>query len=279
MREKIAVITGASSGFGFLTALELARRGFHVIATMRNLEKRHHLLNEAETCGLSKQITIYQLDVACEASLAQFKAHINKIGRVDVLVNNAGFAVGGFTEEIPIDDYRKQFETNVFGAISVAQIVLPIMRKQRSGHIINISSISGLIAFPGLSPYVASKHALEGWSESLRLEVQPFGIHVVLVEPGSYETNIWSTGKHVSEASLHPHSPYYEYMERLEDHLASGSHILGNPSEIAQKIAWIAEHDRPSLRYSLGKGVKFAIFMKHFLPWQLWERLVQKQLK
>ena len=123
-------------------------------------------------------------------------------GKVDVLINNAGYAGAGFVEEVSMEEYRKQFETNVFGVLAVTKAFLPLMRKQGQGCIINISSISGKVAFPGLSPYIASKHAIEGWSESLRLEMQPFGVKVVLIEPGSYKTNIWSTGKQVAVESL-----------------------------------------------------------------------------
>ncbi|UOY93037.1 oxidoreductase [Ectobacillus sp. JY-23] len=275
MDRKVAIVTGASSGFGFLTALELAKKGFHVIATVRTIEKGAALLEQANLQNV--KIVLYELDVACETSLKQWESYVRQLHRVDVLVNNAGFAMAGFTEEISIASYKKQFETNFFGAISVTQAVLPLMRKRQSGYIINMSSISGLIGFPGLSPYVASKHALEGWSESLRLELRPFGIHVVLIEPGSFQTNIWSSGREVSPSQ--PDSPYYTYMQRLEQHISAGSSSFGNPLEVAQKIIRIIETTDPSLRYGVGKGVSLTIWIKKILPWRIWEKLVYRQLK
>ncbi|WP_078410491.1 oxidoreductase [Priestia abyssalis] len=278
MSKGTAVITGASSGFGMLASLELTKRGFYVIATMRNEAKGLPLQKQAAALGIQENIEIFQLDVTDEASIQSLEQRLNEIEKVDVLINNAGYAAGGFAEEVSLDAYRQQFETNVFGAIAVTKVVLPIMRKQGSGTIINMSSISGRIGFPGLSPYAASKHALEGWSESLRLEVQPFGIHVVLVEPGSYRTNIWSTGKQIAKASLDPASPYYTYMTNIETYLKRGQDAYGEPEEVAKKLADIAEQQHPSFRYPIGKGVKLSIALKSLLSWERWEQLVLKRL-
>ncbi|OQR56759.1 short-chain dehydrogenase, partial [Bacillus sp. CDB3] len=262
MNKKIAVITGASSGFGLLTTLELAKKDYLVIATMRNLEKQVNLLSQAAKLNLQQNIKIQQLDVTDQNSIHNFQLFLKEINRVDLLINNAGYANGGFIEEIPVEEYRKQFETNFFGAISITQLVLPYMREQKSGKIINISSISGQVGFPGLSPYVSSKYALEGWSESLRLEVKPFGIDVALIEPGSYNTNIWEVGKHLAENQSDTTSPYKEYMDKIQKHINSGSDTLGNPIDVANKIVEIAEARRTTLRYPIGKGVKFMIFAK-----------------
>jgi NAD(P)-dependent dehydrogenase (short-subunit alcohol dehydrogenase family) len=278
MSQKTAVVTGASSGFGLLISLELARLGFRVIGTMRNLEKKDLLLKEAAALGCQEFIQIEELDVASEVSVYQFKRKLEQIGRVDVLVNNAGFAGVGFVEEIPISEYRKQFETNVFGLIMVTQVCLPFMRMQRSGKIINISSISGIVGFPGLSPYTASKHAVEGFSESLRLEVKPYGIDVSLVEPGSYKTNIWTTGKQVAERSLSEDSPYYSYMNKIEAYIKKGESQYGDPTDVAKKVAEIALDPRPNLRYPIGKGVLISMFLKKTLSWHTWERLFLKRL-
>ncbi|MDQ0247498.1 NAD(P)-dependent dehydrogenase (short-subunit alcohol dehydrogenase family) [Bacillus fengqiuensis] len=278
MSKRTAVITGASSGFGMLTSLELAKRGFDVIATVRNEAKGVPLQKQAAALGIQENIAIFQLDVTAESSIQSLERRLNKIERVDLLINNAGYAAGGFVEEVSLGAYRQQFETNVFGAIAVTKTVLPIMRKQRSGTIINMSSISGRMGFPGLSPYAASKHALEGWSESLRLEVQPFGIHVVLVEPGSYKTNIWSTGKQIAKASLDPSSPYHTYMTNIEAYLKRGQDAYGDPDEVAKKIADIAEQQHPTFRHPIGKGVKLSIALKSLLSWERWEQLVLKRL-
>jgi NAD(P)-dependent dehydrogenase (short-subunit alcohol dehydrogenase family) len=278
MTNKIAVITGASSGFGMLTSLEFAKQGFKVIATMRNIEKAKLLLEEARNLGCLEFIQIHELDVTSEESVKYFSTLLNELGRIDVLVNNAGYAGAGFVEEIPIEEYRKQFDTNVFGVMMVTQACLPIMRKQGKGNIINVSSISGLIGFPGISPYVASKHALEGWSECLRLEMKPFGIYVSLIEPGSFKTNIWSTGKQITEKSLEEDSPYFPYMRKLETHIKNGESQFGDPIEVAIKIVEIAQEQDPNLRYPIGKGVKLSLLLKKTLNWKSWERLFLKRL-
>ncbi|HDR6311973.1 TPA: SDR family oxidoreductase [Bacillus cereus] len=279
MNKKIAIITGASSGFGLLTTLELAKKDYLVIATMRNLEKQGNLISQATQLNLLQNITVQQLDVTDQNSILNFQLYIKEINRVDLLINNAGYANGGFVEEIPVEEYRKQFETNLFGAISITQLVLPYMREQKSGKIINISSISGQVGFPGLSPYVSSKYALEGWSESLRLEVKPFGIDVALIEPGSYSTNIWEVGKQLATNQSDTSSPYKEYMDKIQKHINSGSDTFGNPIDVANKIVEIAESKRTNLRYPIGKGVKFMMFAKKILPWRLWEYLVLRSFK
>ncbi|MCM3737184.1 oxidoreductase [Bacillus cytotoxicus] len=279
MTEKIAIITGSSSGFGLLTSLEFAKKGYLVIATMRNIEKQTKLLEQAALLHLEHNIIIHQLDVTSQKSIENFTSFINNLGRVDILINNAGYASGGFVEEIPIEEYRNQFETNVFGAIAVTREVLPVMRKQKHGKIINVSSISGKMGFPGLSPYVASKYALEGWSESLRLEVKPFGIDVSLIEPGSYNTNIWEIGQKLAESTSESKSPYKEYMKKIEQHIHNGSESFGDPKDVAEKIVSIAESQHPTLRYPVGKGVKLIILLKNVLPWKWWEFLVLKRFK
>lgn len=279
MNTKIAIITGASSGFGLLTTLELAKKDYFVIATMRNLEKQIDLISQATKLHLQQNIKVQQLDVTDQGSIHNFQLFLKEINRVDLLINNAGYATGGFVEEIPVEEYRKQFETNLFGAISITQLALPYMREQKSGKIINISSISGQVGFPGLSPYVSSKYALEGWSESLRLEVKPFGIDVALLEPGSYNTNIWEVGKQLAKNQSDTTSPYKEYMDKIQKHINNGNDTLGNPMDVANKIVEIAEARRTTLRYPIGKGVKFMIFARKVLPWRLWEFLVLRSFK
>lgn len=276
MNKPIAIVTGSSSGFGLLTTLELAKSGFHVIATMRNPEKSSTLISEANQLHLQSNITIHQLDVTSQDSINQIDKLMETFGRIDVLVNNAGYAAAGFIEELPMEEYRKQFETNVFGVMAVTKAVLPTMRKQRQGKIINLSSISGVVAFPGMSPYVASKHALEGWSECLRLEMKPFGVDVILVEPGSYKTNIWSTGKQITRTQLD--SPYHSLMEGMENYIQLGAEKFGDPREVAEIIANIAKMQKPSLRFPMGKGVKTTIFLKNLIPWSRWESILLNKL-
>ncbi|HWO74296.1 MAG TPA: oxidoreductase [Bacillus sp. (in: firmicutes)] len=280
MKNKVAVVIGSSSGFGLLTSLEMAKRGFQVAATMRNLDKGETLLSRAREHGVAHRIQLFELDVTSEQSISACKRLLQEtFDSVDVLVNNAGYAGAGFAEEISVAEYRKQFETNFFGVIAVSQSILPMMRKQRAGKIINVSSISGKIGFPGLSPYNASKYALEGFSESLRLELRPFGIDVVLVEPGSFQTSIWTTGKRISERSLDPDSPYYQMLKTIENHLEQSSPRYGDPAEVARLIADIAEKRNPALRYSIGKGVKLMLALKTILPWRIWENLVLRKIQ
>jgi short-subunit dehydrogenase len=276
MDKKTAIVTGASSGFGMLCAIELAKAGLNVISTMRSLEKAENLLKLAVEHQVSDFIQIHQLDVTARDSIDSFKDFLSEIPRVDVLVNNAGFALGSFSEELSVDEYRRQFETNVFGVIAVTQVVLPLMRQNRSGRIINMNSISGKFGFPGLSPYTASKHALEGYSESLRLELKPFGIDVVLVEPGSYQTNIWSS---VDNMKVDPKSPYRFYMEAMMKEIESGKSGYGNPFDVARLVTDIAVMKKtPKLRYPIGKGVKMNLLIKMILPWRMLEKIILKRL-
>lgn len=276
MNDKIAIITGASSGFGMLSAIELAKQQFHVIATMRDLTKADPLLQLAKQEGIAKRIDLYPLDVTSTESIQKFAKELQQYPTIDILFNNAGYALGGFSEEISTEQYRQQFETNFFGAITVTNTILPIMRSQGYGRIINMSSISGKIGFPGMSPYVASKHALEGYSESLRLELRPFGIDVVLIEPGSYSTNIWSS---VDSISLNQDSPYHNYMKVILEQVNSGKQTHGNPKNVAKLVAEIASMEKsPKLRYSIGKGVKQNITLKNLIPWEVLEKIILKQI-
>ncbi|MBS4194342.1 SDR family oxidoreductase [Lederbergia citri] len=278
--DKTVVITGASSGFGLLATLELARNDFSVIATMRDLRNKDTIIRLCKQDSILSKITFMQLDVTNKESIEQFSNQLTRLPSVDILINNAGFALGGFCEETAISEYEKQFQTNFFGLIKVTQAVLPYMRKQRSGKIINLSSISGKIGFPGLSPYVASKHALEGWSECLRLEVKPFGIDVALIEPGSFSTNIWTKGKKIAEKSTVVTSPYSSYMEAIEKELESGKSNHCDPREVANLIVNLcSKKEITKLRYPIGKGVKLSLFLKNLIPWKVWENIFHKRLR
>ncbi|MDR4947584.1 SDR family oxidoreductase [Neobacillus cucumis] len=277
MSRKTAIVTGSSSGFGLLCVIELALKGFTVIATMRDTNKAKALLDLAKEKQLDNDIHVTSLDVTSSDSIHDFKKYLDNYSQIDVLINNAGFAVGGFSEELSIEDYRRQFETNLFGVIAVTNAVLPIMRASKQGRIINMSSISGRFGFPGLSAYTASKHALEGYSESLRLELRPFGIDVSLIEPGSYQTNIWTS---VDQLENNPNSPYTFYTESLLKEINNGKANYGDPSDVAKLAAQIASNPgTPDLRYPVGKGVKTNLFLKKTLPWKLIENVVLKRFK
>src|SRR5271170_5738255 len=218
MPDKIALITGSSSGFGLLTSIELAKAGFFVVATMRDLGRRERLDQAATAAGVAAQLDIRALDVTSFDTLPEFvDSVVRDHGRLDVLVNNAGFAVAGFAEDIKLEELRYQFETNFFGAVAMTKAALPTMRRQRSGHIIQVSSIAGLHGSVTVSSYSASKHALEGWSESLRLEVNSLGIKVVLVEPGAFQTDIWTRGAVMGEQVAKPTSPNLQRSLRMRE--------------------------------------------------------------
>jgi NAD(P)-dependent dehydrogenase (short-subunit alcohol dehydrogenase family) len=276
--SKIAVVTGASSGFGLRTSIELAKGGFTVIATMRNVHNQGRLKEEAEQAGVWMNMETMKLDVTHHEGVEQVVQQIiTKYGRIDVLVNNAGFAVGGMVEELPMELWRQQMETNFFGLVAVTKAVLPSMRKRRSGMIINVSSVSGRSGFPGYGPYAASKFAVEGFSESLRLEMLPFGVHVVLIEPGAYKTEIWRKGMGAILAP--PDSPYAGTMKTVMKYSKQMAETASDPIEVARVIARVAQKRYPNLRYMMGKGSSSMKLGKAILPWKWFERIIIRALK
>ena len=278
MPDKIALITGASSGFGLLTSIELAKAGFRVVATMRDLGRRARLDHAVSAAGVAPMIDVRALDVTKFETIPGFvDAMVRDYGRLDVLVNNAGFAVAGFAEDIKLDELRLQFETNFFGAVAMTKAALPTMRRQRSGHIIQVSSIAGLLGSVTVSSYSASKHALEGWSESLRLEVNSLGIKVVLVEPGAFQTGIWTRGAVMGEQATKQTSPNKQRSLRMRS--AIEKIPKADPIAVAQVIVAIAQNPNPKLRYLVGRDAKIQLAMKRILPWKWHEKVVANFLK
>ena len=278
MADKIALITGASSGFGLLTSIELAKAGFRVVATMRDLSRRDRLDQAATAAGVAAQLDIRALDVTNFDALPAFvDAVVRDHSRLDVLVNNAGFAVAGFAEDIKLEELRRQFETNFFGAVATTKAALPTMRRQHSGHIIMVSSIGGLLGSVSVSSYSASKHALEGWSESLRLEVNALGIKVVLVEPGAYLTDIWTRGAVMGEKATQETSPNIQRILRMRDRIQALP--KRDPIEVARLITSIAQDPDPKLRYLVGRDAKMQLAMKRILPWKRFEKIIANFLK
>lgn len=252
-KTRIAIVTGSSSGIGFETSLALARNGFCTYATMRNLDKSKTILELARLEELP--LEVLRLNVTDDKSIKKAIEKIaNEQERIDVLVNNAGYALVGPFEELSIEEFKEQFETNVLGAIRVTQGVLPIMRNQRCGTIVNISSIAGRIGFPLTSAYVSSKFALEGLSESIAYETEQFRIKVILIEPGVIKTNFDNNlkiGKRV--AATDPNSPYAEITKRrilgFKPRFEKGSH----PTEVAKAILKAIESENsPELRHLVG---------------------------
>ena len=273
---KIALITGASSGFGLLTSITLARRGWNVLATMRDLNRRALLEDAARTAGVLDKIEVHLLDVTKPDQISAIAALIERRqAPLHALVNNAGFAVPGFAEDVTDVELREQFDTNFFGATAVTRALLPKMRRQGFGHIVMLSSIGGRSAFPGVSNYAASKFALEGWSESLRLEMKALGIQVVLVEPGSFETDIWTRNAKISAKMKDPNAPNAARVSRWREKLEQGNK-RANPQIVADLIASILENPKPKLRYVVGRDAKIALMMRTVLPWSMFERTIIK---
>lgn len=276
MSGKIAVITGASSGIGLLTAVELARRGHTVVATMRDLSRRTRLDEAAAAAGVAGHLDLRRLDVTEFDSLPTVVSEIVRDhGRLDVLINNAGFAVAGFAEDLKLEEIRVQFETNYFGHVAMTKAVIPVMRQQGSGHIIMISSISGRAAGPVSSSYAASKFALEGWSESLRIELRSLGIRVVMVEPGAFQTDIWERNMRLGEFATAPESPNRERGQRFAEFIKTKVHKR-DARPVAELIARIVEDPNPKLRYRIGPDAHLTFWLRAILPWKAWERLLAR---
>ncbi|WP_416042841.1 oxidoreductase [Bacillus halotolerans] len=278
MNKKIAIVTGASSGFGLLATVKLAQ-SFFVIATARQPEKAEQLRGLAAKHHVADSIHITALDVTDEHSIDAFGKTISAYAPIDLLVNNAGTAYGGFIEDVPMEHFRKQFETNVFGLINVTKTVLPYIRKHSGAKIINVSSISGLTGFPALSPYASSKYALEGFSESLRLELLPFGIETALIEPGSYKTSIWSTSLSNHMTVPADDSAYHQYYKKILSYVEKNADESGDPQEVADLIYQLAMKQRlKKLRHPIGKGVKLTLLFRALFPWSAWESILKKKL-
>jgi NAD(P)-dependent dehydrogenase (short-subunit alcohol dehydrogenase family) len=257
-KKAVAVVTGSSSGIGYETSLLLAKNGFFTYATMRNPDNSNKIDNLKQSEKLS--LEVLKLDVTDDKSVKEAIAKIaNEQGTIDVLVNNAGYALVGPLEELSIQEFKEQFETNVFGVIRVIKEILPIMRKQRHGIIVNISSVAGRTGFPLTSAYVSSKFALEGLSESIAYEIEQFGIKVILIEPGVIKTNFDSNlkiGKGVSDTKTTNgnDSPYADLTEkRIAGFIPRFENGLP-PIEVAKVIlrAITSKNVPPESRYLVG---------------------------
>ena len=251
-RESVAVVTGSASGNGFETSLLLAKNRFYTYATMRNLEKSARIKEIAKKDSLP--IEVLQLDVTDDKSVTDAIDVIsNRQGRIDVLVNNAGYEQHGPVEELSMEEIKTQFETNFFGAVRVMKAVLPMMRKQRSGTIVNVSSIGGKIGVPLNSAYVGSKFALEGFSESMKYELEGFGIKVILIEPGAVNTNYLENSRQAQKA-MNPDSPYAELSKMVSEGVRERFKETQPfyPYVIAEVILTAIKSEKPNTRYLVG---------------------------
>ena len=252
--DKVAVVTGSSTGIGFETSLILSRNGFLTFATMRNINKSENIKSVATKENLPIQIR--QLDVTDELSVTNaIQAISSEAGRIDVLVNNAGYGLTGAFEDLAIDEIKAQYETNVFGLIRTTQAVLPIMRRQRSGTIVNISSGAGRFGFPSSSAYVSTKFAVEGLSESMSYELEPFGIRVVIVEPGVIRTNFLD-GVVVAKKSKDQNSPYSQMMQKVNTGFEEMMKNASSPDVVAKVVLNAIRDKNRNLRYLAGSDVE-----------------------
>ena len=273
--DKVALVTGSSSGIGFETSLALARNGYHTFATMRNLGKDEKIKQIIEKEDLS--IEILELNVDSEESVNRaIKTVSEKKGRIDVLVNNAGYGMWGTVEDVSIDEFKEQFETNFFSIIRLIQKVAPIMRKQNSGNIVNISSVAGRIGFPVSPAYISSKFALEGLSESLRFELMPFGINVIIIEPGVIKTNFFDSMK-MSEKSQQD-STYKEITDKVISGVKMMAEMGTHPKEVANVVIKTLGEEKPLPRYVIGNDAMMFLEAKKMKTDIEFENYLKKEL-
>ncbi len=266
--SKVILITGGSSGIGKSVATFLSEKGFIVYGTSRKPEKIKEKL-------LFKLIP---LDVTDSMSISNaIERVVNKEGRLDVLINNAGVGITGPIEETPDTEIKKAFQTNVFGPIDIIKAVLPQMRKQKSGLVINITSIAGYMGLPYRGVYSATKGTLELLTEALRMEVKDFNIQMTNVAPGDFATNIASGRYHSPILDNSPYNlPYGNTLKLMNDHVDKG----GDPIEMAKVIFKIINTDRPKIHYKVGAFMqKFSITLKRILPDTVYEKLLLNHYK
>lgn len=275
--DQVALVTGCSSGIGLATSVFLTRKEYRVYATMRNLERAGELRSIVENEKLP--IRILRLDVRDESSIKEAVSEIEReSGRIDVLVNNAGYVLAGCVEDLTIGEVHDQFETNFYGVIRVCQTVLPIMRRQRNGVIVNISSIGGKIAFPGIGAYGASKFALEGLSETMRYELSRFGIRIVLIEPGFIKTNLGTTNLVRARKTLDAHSDYSEFYKTVELAMNKMSKDAGDPTIVAETVYRAISDLKPRMRYAAGSDASRISLLRKLLPDSFIEKSIKKWL-
>ncbi len=272
--QKVALVTGSSSGIGFETCLALAKDGFHTFASMRDTKKGEKIKEIADKENLP--IDVIELDVDKEESIVSaIKQVVSDGGRLDVLVNNAGYGQFGCTEDTSMDDFRKQFETNFFSIVRIIQEVSPIMREQNSGIIVNVSSVVGKMGLPGFPAYVSTKYALEGLSDCLRYELGQFGIDVTLIEPGAIKTNFFDSMK-IQESKADP-----KY-KKLTDHMLSGLKMMAQfgtePSQVAEIILKAVNADEIQPRYIAGTDAAMFLEAKKTKTDLEFEKYMSKEL-
>jgi NAD(P)-dependent dehydrogenase (short-subunit alcohol dehydrogenase family) len=259
--KRVAIVTGSSSGIGFEISLMLARHGFITYATMRDLQKSLTLRSIADKENIP--LRCVQLDVTNDVSVKQaIETIVKESCKIDVLINNAGYGLSGALEDLLINEIKLLFDTNFFGLIRTTQAVLPIMRNQRSGIIVNISSGLGRFGFATSSAYASSKFAIEGLTESISYELEPFGIRTILVEPGIIKTNFIKAAV-LGQKSTDPNSPYLQFMNNIEDGMKKLIESGERPEYVARVVLDAINDNTPKLRYLAGKDVEQIMGIKN----------------
>jgi len=273
--ESVALVTGCSSGIGLETAISLAREGHFTYATMRNMKKSEDLDKIVHDEDLP--IKILELDVDDEESVDNTIAKImEEKGRIDTLVNNAGWGMWGTVEDVSIEEFKQQFETNFFSIIRMIQKVAPIMRKQKSGNIVNVSSVAGRIGFPVSPAYISSKFALEGLSECLRFELGPFGINVIIIEPGVIKTNFFDSMKMAKKSNSD--SVYNEITSKVVSGVKMMAEMGTESKEVANTIIKSINAENPLPRYIVGNDAMMFLEAKKMKTDIEFENYIKKEL-
>ena len=273
--ENVALVTGCSSGIGLETAVSLAREGHFTYATMRNMKKSGDLDKIVNDEGLP--IKILELDVDDEESVDNALGKImDEKGRIDTLVNNAGWGMWGTVEDVSIEEFKQQFETNFFSIIRMIQKIAPVMRKQKSGNIVNVSSVAGRIGFPVTPAYISSKFALEGLSECLRFELGSFGINVIIIEPGVIKTNFFDSMKMAKKSDSD--SVYNEITSKVVSGVKMMAEMGTDPKEVANIIIKSMNEQNPLPRYIVGNDAMMFLEAKKMKTDIEFENYIKKEL-
>jgi len=273
--EKVAIVTGTSSGIGFETALALAREGYYTYATMRDTTKSDKIKELGKKDNL--KIDVLELDVDDKNSVkTAIQKSLEQKQRIDVLVNNAGWGLWGCVEDVSIDEFKAQFDTNFFSIIRLIQEVGPTMRKQGSGTIVNISSVVGRIGFPASPAYISSKFALEGLSESLRFELSPFGVNVVIIEPGVIKTNFMKNLRMAKNAESD--TVYRDITVKVVSGVKMMTEMGTHPKEVADTIVKAVKDEKPLPRYIVGNDASMFLEAKKSKTDIEFENYLKKEL-
>ena len=273
--ENVALVTGCSSGIGLETAVALAREGHFTFATMRNLKKAETLEKIVKDENLP--ISILELDVDNKESMDNaIEKIMEQKGRIDTLVNNAGWGMWGTVEDVSIDEFKEQFETNFFSIVRMIQKIAPIMRKQKSGSIVNVSSVAGRIGFPVSPAYISSKFALEGLSECLRFELSPFGINVITIEPGVIKTNFFDSMKMAKKSDSN--SVYNDITSKVISGVKMMAEMGTEPKEVGNAILKSINVKNPLPRYIVGNDAMMFLEAKKMKTDIEFENYIKKEL-